>query len=123
MKTYKTYSNAFNWKTVIYSVQDVKLIVPITIENLFYWSVALALMIVLWLCRITIVNGLVHFGGVPIVLVMLMKNLNPEDKPSLVWLKDTIVHLVQDPKEIWGFKKPDRYAEEVTFERQITFRR
>lgn len=123
MKTYKTYSNAFKWQTVIYSIQDVKLPFPLPIDLALYYVIAmLVVCVIAFLFRIVIVNALVHFGGLPIVMVMAMKNLNPEDKTSLKWLKDFFEHLLYDPKEVWAFDTPDKYDEECVFDNRITYR-
>ena len=113
MVKYKTYSNAFKWKMVLYSINDMKLPFALVIEQIVYFGVGLAVVSLFYLIfRIMLLgNPLVHFLFLPGIFTASMMKLNPEDKKPLYWLFDNFKHIIKDPKEQWNFEKPKRRKE------------
>jgi len=122
MVKYKTYTNAFKWKTVLYAVNDFKLPFSLVIEQVVYFGVAEVLMILLYQFHLVLFgNSLMHFIAIPTIFTFVMMNINPEDKKPLKWLYDTMMHLTKDPKELWNFEKPE-HREAGRFD-SVAFRR
>lgn len=109
MRKYKTYTNAFSWRTILYGVGDIPLPFPLPIGFLVYFGVAEVIMFALHMCGLTLYNGIVHYIVVPVFLVKVLSDINPEDKDPLRWTADTILHYLKDPKEQWNFEQPERH--------------
>lgn len=108
MRKYKTYSNAFSWRTILYGVGDIPLPFPLPIGFMAYFGAAEVIMVLLHFCGVMLYNGIIHFIVIPVFLVKVLSDINPEDKDPLRWTGDTILHLLKDPKEQWNFEKPEK---------------
>lgn len=106
MRKYNTYTNAFKYKTIIYSAGDTKLPFPIPIEKMGYFGIGLLVMVVLGFF-FTIYNGLVHYIVMPAAIMLFLSSIEPEDKKPTVWMKDFCKSLVS-PREMWGFEKAEK---------------